>query len=272
MHEINVASKVRSISLFVGAGVCNARCAHCAGLIHRPFAPKKDGVVDEALVVEVLSRCHARGAHSLSLTSSGEPTLSPKSVTRVLEIVHGLSEKGIGFPDIHLYTNGLRIGRDERFAARFLPLWKRLGLGTLYVTVHDIDPVKNAKVYGVKKYPDLRTVFGRIRSAGLNIRANLVLSRGTVHTLPRFARTICHLESLGVDSVSAWPIRDADDRLDVKRAPPNDELQKMEEWVGRRPAARFPVRLLREQSRVAYDKGEKLTLFPNGMLSNTWCK
>lgn len=272
MHEINVTSKVRSIALFVGAGVCNAKCAHCAGLIHRPFAPKKDGVVDEWHVMQVLRSCHEKGARSLSLTSSGEPTLSPKAVTRLMNIVHALSQKSVGFSDIHLYTNGIRIGRDEKFAARFLPLWRRLGLTKLYVTVHNTDPALNAKVYGIKKYPDLGTIFSRIRRADLKIRVNLMLSRKTVHTLPQFVHTVCHLEALGVDAISAWPIRNADDTPDKKRGPSKKELDRMEAWINERDGKPCVMRLLREQSRVAYDEGEKLTLFPNGVLSNTWCK
>lgn len=271
MHEIKDRNTLQSVALFVGTGACNAKCAHCAGLIHRPFAPKKDGVVDEARVTEVLRSCYAQGARYLSLSSSGEPMLSPKSVTRVLEIVHALAEKGIRFSPVNLYTNGIRIGRDTRFAGAFLSLWKDLGLTTLYVTVHDIDPAKNARVFGVKRCPHLQTVFTRIRSAGLKIRANLMLSRMTVHTAAQFADAVSYLEIAGIDAVSAWPIRGTDDKPDATLAPSKEEMDKMEAWINGRIGSHCTVRLLCEKSHTIYDDKKKLTLFPNGVLSNTWC-
>jgi molybdenum cofactor biosynthesis enzyme MoaA len=268
MYEIK---NLTSVSLFVGTGACNAKCAHCAGLIHRPFAPKKDGVVDEARIVEVLRDCYERGARYLSLSSSGEPTLSPKSVTKTLEIVSALSGEGISFSPINLYTNGIRIGEDKTFAERFLPLWRGLGLTTLYVTVHSINLEKNAKVYGVQKYPELQIVFSRIYSAGLKIRANVVLSRTTICTFDEFARIVSYLEIAGVDSISAWPVRGQDDQVDTTLAPPEEEMEMMKEWVNQRPDKKCPVRLLWEKSPITHDDKKKLTLFPNDVLSSTWC-
>jgi molybdenum cofactor biosynthesis enzyme MoaA len=227
-------------------------------------------VVDEARIEEVLRDCHKRGARYLSLSSSGEPTLSPKSVTRVLEIVHALSDEGVNFSPINLYTNGIRIGNDKKFAERFLPLWRNLGLTTLYVTVHSIDRKKNAQVYGVEKYPELQTIFSRIHSADLKIRANVMLSRMTVCTSLEFVRTISHLETL-VDSISAWPVRGQDDKVDTALAPIEKELGMMKEWVNQRSGHVCRVRLLWNKSPVTNGDPKKLTLFPNNVLSSTWC-
>jgi len=45
----------------------------------------------------------------------------------------------------------------------------------------------------------------------------------------------------------------------------------MEDWVEKSKDSECKIRLLREKSREAYQTGRKLTLFPDGTLSNSWC-
>lgn len=265
MHEVR---PIRSLSLFVGSGACNAACGHCAGVPHRKHAPKLDGLIDEELVKKTLRECHGRGARSLSVSSSGEPTLSPVAVTRALEIVHGLRKDGVSYNPINLYSNGIRIGDDPQFCGMYLPVWRDHGLTTIYVTVHDTDEARNAHVYGVKRYPPLATVIGRIHDAGLLMRANIVLNKNTVGTAERFAPMIERLHALGADRISAWPVRGLDDKVDPLLSPAEEELDRMEAIA---MAAGYDVRVLREASHAAYAAGEKLTLFPDGTLSARWC-
>lgn len=260
---------LRSLSLFVGTGECNGRCKHCAGIPLRKYAPKKDGIVDEDLIYRTIRECYDKGARSLSISSSGEPTLSPLAVTKTLRLVNGCREEGIGFSPINLYSNGIRIGEDSDFCKKYLGLWKELGLTHVYVTVHNVDEKKNARIYGIESYPSLKLILDRIHNANLLMRANLVLSKGTIGSFEEFVFTSEHLRKIGVDFISAWPIRTLDDRVDYERGPSEEELDKMEEWI--RETGDVGVRLLREKSKVRYERGEKLTLFPNGSLTNNWC-
>lgn len=106
---------MNSLGLIVGTGECNAHCPHCAGIPLRKFAPAQDGVLDEALLRKTLRDSWDAGARRISLSGSGEPTLSPKSVTRTLDIIGELGIDGIRFNQINLYTNGIRIGTDLEF-------------------------------------------------------------------------------------------------------------------------------------------------------------
>ncbi len=263
--------ELKSLSLFVGTADCNANCSHCAGRIHRAFAPKEDGEVNEELMQKTLRDCFAQGARRLSLSSSGEPTLSPKSVTRTLEIVQSLRSQGVEYPQIHLYSNGIRIGEDEKFCHDYLRLWKSLSLSTVYITVHDTDESKNAQVYNIPSYPSLPLIFNRIHKSGLTSRANLVLSKQTIGTLEKFIHTIAQLRIIGADSVTSWSIRDYDDQFDEKHSPPIEVLDKIESWITENQDPDFKVRIYRESNKSVYEKREKLTLFPNGVLSNSWC-
>lgn len=260
MHEVS------SLSLFVGTGECNAHCPHCAGAPLRKFAPQRDGDIDRVLVYDTLRSCYEKGARYLSLRSSGEPTLSPISMSYVLQIVRDFQVRGMKFEPVNLYTNGIRIGEDLVFCQTYLMLWKSLGLTTVYVTVHDSDEKLNAKAYGVDRYPALSTVFHRIHAAGLTSRANIVLSKRTVSTFDKFVKLVETLRSYNVGSISVWPVRGMDDKPDTEQALEKKELDSITDFCRSNR-----VRLLLETDKVAYTTGQKLTLFPNGVLSNSWC-
>lgn len=267
MHEM----KVNSLAIFIGTGECNANCEHCAGLIHRKYSPKQDGIIDYDLLNKTLRTCYEQGARALSISSSGEPTLSPKSVTSALNLVSKLREEGIKYMPINLYSNGIRIGEDKEFAENFLTQWRNLGLNYVYITVHDTNANENARIYQVKSYPDLELIIKRIHDAGLLMRANLVLNRKTINTFDKFVSTVQALRTIGSDAIAAWPIRNMDDQFDRELSPDYQELKKMEEWVEKNQNEKCKIRFLTEKSRVKYQSGQKLTLFPNGKLSNTWC-
>lgn len=262
---------LNSLSLFVGTSECNGKCGHCAGVPLRKYAPKEDGIIDEDLIHKTIKTCYEQGARYLSISSSGEPTLSPLAVTKTLKLVYGCRDEGIEFSPINLYSNGIRIGEDKSFCDTYLSPWKSLGLTTIYITVHDIDEKENTKIYGIETYPPLDLVLSRIHDADLLMRANLVLSKRTINTFDKFVSTVEHLKRMSVDYISAWPIRNKEDRVDPNLSPLEEELDKMENWVKENDDSKHSIRLLREKNRILYETSQKLTLFPDGTLSNTWC-
>lgn len=275
MHEIikrynGEMNLINSLSIFIGTGECNANCAHCAGKVHRKYAPTEDGIIDEDLIYKTLKGCYEKGARYLSISSSGEPTLSPLAVTKALKLVYECKKENIEYSPINLYSNGIRIGKDKEFCNAYLSLWKNYGLTTIYATVHDIDENKNAKIYSIDNYPSLEVILSRIHRANLLMRANLVLSKITIDTFEKFVSAVDYLDKIGADFISAWSIRGMDDKLDLSLSPFEIELDKMENWVERNKDSKCKVRLLREKSRILYQTCQKLTLFPDGTLSNTW--
>ena len=262
MHEIN------SLGIFIGTGFCNGRCKHCAGVPLRKYAPKNDGLIDKELISRTIIDCYKKGARSITISSSGEPTLSPLAVTKLLYLLKELNNENIVFDKINLYTNGIRIGIDKKFSDEYLPKWKYLGLTHIYLTVHNIDEKKNAEIYGVKYYPSLKLIIKRIKVADLILRVNLVLSKYTINNLSSFKKTALYLTKIGADSISAWPIRGLDDKRDKRLSPSNFELVRIHRWVKQN---NLNIRLLLDSNRSDYALGKKLTLFPNGILSSSWC-
>ncbi len=231
MIDEKYKGNLKSLGLFVGTGECNAKCKHCAGLVHRRYASKKDGVINEELFYNTLKDCYRQGSMSLSITSGGEPTLSHLSVTKTLEIVQGLRNEGMNYEWVNLYSNGIRIGEDDQFSEKYLSSWKNLGLKTVYITVHNLDLNKNAQIYGVENYPSLDLIVSRIHDPGMFARANVVLSKRNIPTFEKYVDMINGLREIGFDHVSAWPIRNEDDIMDQLNAPSKQELDKMSEWA-----------------------------------------
>jgi wyosine [tRNA(Phe)-imidazoG37] synthetase (radical SAM superfamily) len=257
------------LGLFIGAGKCNANCKHCAGLIHRSSSPKKDGIIDYDLIKNTIIKCHQQGARSLSISCSGEPTLSPISISITLELIKNLADNGYKYDKIHLYSNGIRIGNDIEFVKEYLPAWKILGLDSIYLTVHSSNEKENAKIYGVKEYPSLLEIVKRIHSFNLKVRANLVLGIGVIETFEQFKSTVDDLIRYNVDGISSWQLRDVNDEMDIINSISKKEFDEICDWV----VQTRNVTLYQEKEHSEmYSKNQKLTLFPDGKLSNKWCK
>lgn len=264
-------ANLASLGIFVGTGDCNANCVHCAGKPLRKCAPKQDGIIDSDLIYRTLKNCYEQGARSLSISSSGEPTLSPISVTKTLELINEMKKENVEYNWINLYSNGIRIGEDREFSDKYLPLWHNLGLKTVYITVHNLDEGKNAEVYGIKRYPSLREVVSRIHRAELLTRANIVLTKNNAKTFESYVSMIQGLRAIGFNHISAWPIRNSEDKPDLKLAPLEEEITKMVDWAKEHETSDCRLRVLGESSRISYQTGQKLTLFPDGSLSSSWC-
>lgn len=248
---------MRALGIFVGGPVCNAKCSMCAGVQHRKYAPI-DGAVDDKRMIEVLEFASRNGAKYVSISSSGEPTLFPDSVKRTLDLISKYE-----FTQVNLYSNGIRIAKEPDFIKTLLE-WKLLGLTNVYVTVHSADHETNKKGFGVVDYPETIDIMNKIISVGLQSRFNVPLRKGFTDTVQKLERIVSLADICKVSSISAWPVRGNDDKIDELLSPSVDILDKMKNVKG--VNLHWPI----DQSQ--YDSAEKMTLFPDGSLRNNWCK
>lgn len=267
--------KIDGISILVGTAQCNANCPDCAGRQHRQNAPLTDGGVDEKRLREVLDYCILKNCRYITLTGSGEPTLSPKSITRTLSVLRQYESSGKKFEPINLYTNGIRIGYDREFSKKFLPLWKSLGLTSVYVSVYSDDEKKNARAFGVRVYPEFKDIFRAIKNSGLKLRTSIIFKRGYTDSAEKF-RSLCEkFFSLGVDNISGWPLKDKDDYIS-DLAPDREELNKINDFAKdpRGPLLKYPdrsIRVLLGDQDSRENLGKKIALFQDGQISDVWC-
>lgn len=196
--------KIYSVSVIVGTKQCNAKCPHCIGIPLRSAAPKVDEGTPKNLIPAL--RLSARyGGWSVSLTGSGEPTLSPNAITETLQ---EMRDSGDSFPFVNLFTNGIELVRNREFTTKWLPLWKSMGLTSVAISIHSVDHDEEAKAYGLApdQMPALQSMINVVKLAGLTPRITLLLHKGYVDNAQKYKETLDTLKSMGIFMVTSWPL------------------------------------------------------------------
>lgn len=201
--------KIYSVSALVGAGACNGNCEFCAGKYLRPEAEEDSPNYRKNL--ESAIKLSARyGGWSLSLTSSGEPTVSPRAVTAALEVYQKCAREGAWFPNVNLFSNGILFGKED-FCAEWLPKWRALGLTNVAVSIHSVDQGRQAGAYGLRRYPEFNDIFSNIRKHGVGVRATLLLRKGEIDDASSYGRAVDTLiHTNGIDNITSWPVANPD--------------------------------------------------------------
>lgn len=224
--------KIYSVSALVGNGECNGKCAFCAGRYLRPQAASSLPTYEAwrrnlAAAIKLSARY---GGWSLSLTGSGEPTCDPNEVSAALEIYDDCARQGAFFPNVNLFTNGIAFG-DKEFADRWLPIWRRLGLTNVAVSIHHPSREGQAAAYGLESYPGLVDVFDNIRRhAGL--RCTLLLRKGGIDNAEKYGDAVQTLRHFGCENITSWPIGNPDGTRN-EFTPSRLGMFGIRRWLGR---------------------------------------
>jgi len=168
--------KIYSVSALVGNGACNANCSFCAGKYLRPQAKNSDQLLYDKNLESAIKLSARYGGWSLSFTSSGEVTCDPEALTDALKIYNKCASQGAYFPNVNLFSNGIRFG-DKEFCKKYLPKWKELGLTNVALSLHDVTEDGQAQAYGLGKYPNLDVIMKNIREEGVGVRGTLLLEK-----------------------------------------------------------------------------------------------
>jgi len=199
--------KIYSVSALVGDGRCNANCGFCAGKYLRPQAKESPKYYKN---LEAAIRLSARyGGWSLSLTSSGEPTMDPDALTRALDVYQKCARDGAYFPNVNLFSNGILFG-DEDFCNTYLESWRERGLNNIAISIHSADEKEQARAYNLDSYPDFVKIKGNIEKHGLGVRGTLLLRKDGVDNSERYEKAVHTLIEKGFDNITSWPIGNPD--------------------------------------------------------------
>lgn len=201
--------KIYSVSALVGSRKCNADCAFCAAKELRIEAPHRENDRMPSTFKSALHLSARYGGWSLSLTGSGEPTCSPDAVTNALEDYNECAAQGAYFPNVSLFTNGILIG-DNSFCAKYLPVWKKLGLTAIAVSVHSTKREEQEKIYRVNNYPEFSQIFSNVKNYGLQCRSTLLLRKGGIDNAKGYKEAIDDLVSMGSKNITSWMIGNPD--------------------------------------------------------------
>ncbi|MGV8141829.1 MAG: radical SAM protein [Candidatus Woesearchaeota archaeon] len=221
--------KIYSVSALIGNGSCNANCSFCAGKYLRPQAKSSDQMLYDKNFESAIKLSARYGGWSLSLTSSGEVTCDPDALTHALEIYNKCASQGAYFPNVNLFTNGIKFG-DKNFCQKYLPKWKELGLTNIAVSLHDITEEGQAKAYGIESYPKLENIVNNIRDEGIGIRGTLLLRKGGIDDSSKYKNAIKTLISKGIDNITSWTIGNPDNSRN-EYTPSRLNMLKIKSWL-----------------------------------------
>ena len=204
--------QILTYTAVVGTARCNVRCPFCVAIM-TPHYPKLEAINIPNLKAGADLSVRG-GATTFLITGKGEPTLYPEQVTEVLLAV------GEKFPIIELQTNGLRIASGE--LDNCLPEWRRLGLKTVAVSVVHWDADKNALMNPreTDKMPDLAALVRKLKGFGLTVRLSVVMVKGGIDDVTKFATFIEWAKANGVDQMTFRPV-----------TRPEEAEGKVSEWV-----------------------------------------
>jgi sulfatase maturation enzyme AslB (radical SAM superfamily) len=199
--------KIYSVSALVGNGTCNANCAFCAGKYLRKQAQENPIYYKN---LEAAIKLSARyGGWSLSLTSSGESTCDPESVSRALEVYQKCAQEGAYFPNVNLFTNGILFA-DNDFCKQYPGRWKELGLTNIALSVHSVDEKEQARAYNIPYYPPFDTIKRNVEAQGLGLRATLLLRKDGIDNAVKYGEAVNALISKGINNITSWSIGNPD--------------------------------------------------------------
>lgn len=219
--------KIYSVSALVGNGSCNANCGFCAGKYLRPEA--SSNLQNDRNLESAIKLSARYGGWSLSLTSSGEVTCDPDALTHSLQIYKKCADQGAYFPNVNLFTNGIKLG-DKDFCNEYLPKWRGLGLNNIAISLHDVNEVGQARIYGVNNYPKLETLVENIEEHGLGVRGTLLLRKGGVDNSKKYESAIKTLISKGIVNITSWPIGNPDNTRN-EYTPSQFNLFRIKHWL-----------------------------------------
>ena len=210
--------KIYSVSAVIGNGACNGKCEFCAGKYLRPQA--SDSPLYWKNYASAIKLCARYGGWSLSLTSSGEPTVDPRSVTKALEVYSECAAQGAYLPNVNLFSNGILLG-NAAYCDEWLPKWRALGLTNVAISVHSVDRWRQGAAYGLNstepcifvppnsieyRYPAFEDIFANVRKHGIGVRTTLLLRKGEVDGWRTYKDSVDALVRLGSDNITSWPV------------------------------------------------------------------
>lgn len=202
--------KIYSVSAVIGKGSCNANCSFCSG--KTLGRGQRNEILHQTNIrnLEFAIKLSAKyGGWSLSLTSSGEPTCDPESITEALNTYQKCVNDGAYFPNVNLFTNGILFG-DSNFCDKYLPLWKKLGLTNIVVSVHHYKESEQAKIYSVKKYPSFKSIIQNVKKHGIGVRATILLRKDGIETTEQFNLALNTLFDYGYNNITSWTVGNPD--------------------------------------------------------------
>jgi molybdenum cofactor biosynthesis enzyme MoaA len=227
--------KVQTLSVVVGTAACNAKCPFCISKM-TGRAPNLTNT-NRRNLFKAITLAKSCGVNTAIITGKGEPTLYADDV---LDTCQFLAEH---FPLVELQTNGSRL--DFEYCKELY----QAGISTIALSIVDVKPENNNRVYGHKSALQIDKLIDRIHEIGISVRLCCMLAKGFIDTPLRFKELVKFCQDHNIEQLTVRTIDYID--TDTKQA----------KWVR---SHSLPVLLLSGLETSVKDEGTLLMTLPHG--------
>lgn len=204
--------KIQTFSVVIGSKACDAHCPFCISHTTGFNEVEKRSLINVQNFYKAVDLAKMAGCTTVLFTGKGEPTLYPAEISEYLYLLTDEKTERPVFPLIELQTNAIRIARGE-VTTDHLKSWKNFGLNTIAISVVDVRPENNKKIYLHHRdipYPDLAETIEKLHDIGYSVRLCLMLHKGIVDAPERLDNVIQWAKSHQVEQLTVRPIRKPD--------------------------------------------------------------
>lgn len=196
--------QANTLSIVVGGEACNAHCPYCVS----KMTPAMSGVRGKLMTIPTKHNFRTAyraaicmGAHTVLLTSKGEPTLFPEQITECVGTIKAM-EMHDRIPFLELQTNGIELVRRDNFAG-WLKDWCWCGMTHVCISIAHYDSDRNAEIFS----PDEEYCFWKAvdvaHAANMTVRLNCILLKGYIDKPMAFAALVDECRRRGIEQLTA---------------------------------------------------------------------
>ncbi len=193
-----------TLSIVVGDTSCNAKCTFCSPkMLGLGTTKNRVESLGLASLDSALTKAAQLGIKTVQITSEGEPTLFPEQITQYLNRL-ALAD----FESVELQTNGIKLATDRGYLEQ-LKTWKKLGLGTIAISIVHYEPEKNRSIYMPSQthYPNLSALVSNLHKIGFKVRFSCTLLKGYIDTAAEVEQLFNFAGELNVEEINLRPVR-----------------------------------------------------------------
>lgn len=197
--------RFKLFSVVVGTEACVASCPFCVSSEPCNTLNKIPPVLNVRNLRIGANLANRSGVDTVMLTSRGEPTLFPDTISNILSEL-----KPSAFPFVELQTNALPLASNWEKYASYLDEWYYLGLTTIAISVVSYDAETNRQIYTPHKdsYMDLPGLIKRLHTKGFSVRLTCICCKGIMDIPQEVVKFLQFAKDNQVEQVTLRPLNE----------------------------------------------------------------
>jgi len=194
------APYVQTFTPVIGSLACNAKCPYCCSRMTCTYGMNGKEPEYKWKTFNIAAQiARERNCVTAFVTSKGEPTLFPDTVSETIERL----KHDHRFPIIELQTNGILL---KQLAEKgWLKDWSEKGLNLVCLSTVHWEKLRNQEIYG-GWYPELEEMIKVCAENDIKVRASCVMLKGYVDNITSIMHMRRKLTEWGASQFVARPV------------------------------------------------------------------